>query len=677
MCGVVYEFTGTSPEALIQGFAKEAGLSVRKEVRNYTKTELVPLCLEAFDFIADLIGQIYLESARKSDDSLTAKDAARVLDQGFVVFPREAYDQLLIQAKRNSGNSNMNPHSDLFKTKTGHRKVSKDVVPDPDLESSESGKSEAACTDSGMDDVMPKSEDGSAESERLKQEQASEDALLHDPKKGFRESSGLAPGKQEGTQGFGLKIPSDAEHQKMSIAVPARCVGCRFLQGCVASTDLSAHKNFIDIRFSAVAYPFRMAELDNCPINTPDEPDEDLRRIQRELDEEQRASGQQPETHAVRYTLITPDSLGISEDGEIINDSGAAVIPVERVMDGALFPKPVGTNMYGPNVHAAVNAGYCVLMSSTWRLQEVIANAAGITLSVGSCNNFVLQLAHELQPVAEGIRQVMLEEKVVHCDETGIDISSENDWIHSVSTAAYTFMSVQERRGKAGMDAAGFLDYFTGIVVHDCWSAYFKYTQSQHGLCNQHLLRELRGLGTYFYNCADWSEKMSDLLYRMKARRDDLASHGEKCIPSDERNVFRHQYEEILDEAFALFPEPLKTGKRGRPKNGKARSLLLRMKEHEDDFLRFMDDFDVPFSNNLAEQSFRLLGQKKHQVGCFRTLEGARAFVTVWSYLSTARKHGVSYDYALAEAAKGRAMKLIFPQGVDEAVRIAQSRSSN
>ena len=57
----------------------------------------------------------------------------------------------------------------------------------------------------------------------------------------------------------------------------------------------------------------------------------------------------------------------------------------------------------------------------------------------------------------------------------------------------------------------------------------------------------------------------------------------------------------------------MRTGKRGRPRQGKARSLLLRMREREDCFLRFLDDFDVPFNNNnLAEQSFRRVSTRKH-----------------------------------------------------------------
>lgn len=526
MCSVVSEFSGTSPEALIQGFAREAVLSVRKEIRNYKKNELVPLCTRTLEFIADLVGQIYLESGRKADDSITADEAAKVLDHGIVVLPRETYDQLVSQAKRSSDNSNMNPHSDLFKTGS-HKKGSHGSKQKAGSPSGKSGKPEETSAASGMDDVILEdgepSNDDTSEAERLQQEQELEETLLHNQKKGLRQPSGLLQGKQEGTRGFGIKIPQEADLQDSSIAIPARCVGCRFLQSCVSHADFSARKNFIDIEFKALVYPFRMVDLDDCPINTPDEPDEDLRRIQAGLDEKERADGSQPEKQEIRYTLITPKSLGISEDGRIINDFGATAGPVTRVMGGALFRKPIGTNMYGPNVHAAVNDGYCVLMSSTWRLQEVIANAVGVTVSIGSCNSFILQLAHELEPVTEGIRQVMLEEKVVNCDETGIDINSENDWIHSVCTAAYTFMSVQERRGKAGMDAAGYLKHFTGIIIHDCWAAYFRYEDIRHVLCNVHLLREVRGLGTYFYNCSEWTLEVSDLFSAMKARREELA----------------------------------------------------------------------------------------------------------------------------------------------------------
>ena len=80
--------------------------------------------------------------------------------------------------------------------------------------------------------------------------------------------------------------------------------------------------------------------------------------------------------------------------------------------------------------------------------------------------------------------------------------------------------------------------------------------------------------------------------------------------------------------------------------------------------------------NNLALASFRLVARKKDSSGCFRTLEGARDFCAIWSFVSTARKQGHSYWDAMLAAASGRAMELIFPDGVDAALAEQVARSS-
>ena len=54
--------------------------------------------------------------------------------------------------------------------------------------------------------------------------------------------------------------------------------------------------------------------------------------------------------------------------------------------------------------------------------------------------------------------------------------------------------------------------------------------------------------------------------------------------------------------------------------------------------LRFLVDFDVPFTNNLAEQDLRMTKVKMKISGSFRTFEGARVFVRLRSIVSTARK---------------------------------------
>jgi hypothetical protein len=69
--------------------------------------------------------------------------------------------------------------------------------------------------------------------------------------------------------------------------------------------------------------------------------------------------------------------------------------------------------------------------------------------------------------------------------------------------------------------------------------------------------------------------------------------------------------------------------------------------------LRFLEDLRVPPTNNLAERDIRMVKLQQKISGCWRTLDGAQAFLTVRSYVSTARKHGVNPLVALRRLFQG------------------------
>ena len=56
--------------------------------------------------------------------------------------------------------------------------------------------------------------------------------------------------------------------------------------------------------------------------------------------------------------------------------------------------------------------------------------------------------------------------------------------------------------------------------------------------------------------------------------------------------------------------------------------------------LRFLVDFDVPFTNNLAEQALRMMKVKMKISGAFRTFKAAQTFAALRSVIATARKQG-------------------------------------
>ena len=113
---------------------------------------------------------------------------------------------------------------------------------------------------------------------------------------------------------------------------------------------------------------------------------------------------------------------------------------------------------------------------------------------------------------------------------------------------------------------------------------------------------------------------------------------------------WRRRYRKLLEKAEVECPPPdesQRKGQRGRLKRSKARNLLERLQGFEQDVLRFMDVEGVPFTNNQGENDLRMTKVQQKISGCFRSMDGAKIFCRVRSYLSTCRKHGMTATQAL------------------------------
>jgi transposase len=283
------------------------------------------------------------------------------------------------------------------------------------------------------------------------------------------------------------------------------------------------------------------------------------------------------------------------------------------------------------------------------RVSEHFDSQLNLPVSAGSICNFKKEAYKRLEIFEEWVKTRLTTSEVLHCDETGININSSREWIHSVSTGLYTYYYPHTKRGKEAMDEMGVLPETEAVLVHDHWKAYYRYEGKTHGLCNAHHIRELTGVEE---EGQQWARLMIDFLLELNKAVE--GSGGE--LTEMEQAERRKRYRKIIKEAEKECPPPPSNppGKRGRVPKSKARNLIERLRDYENDVLRFMTNKAIPFTNNQAERDLRMIKVHQKISSCFRSWEGAYYFCRIKSYLSTCEKHNISSADALKMLFEGQ-----------------------
>ena len=285
------------------------------------------------------------------------------------------------------------------------------------------------------------------------------------------------------------------------------------------------------------------------------------------------------------------------------------------------------------------------------RTADYFLNEANIPISVGSLFNFNKEAYERLNDFDVLSKQRLIGSALINSDETGINVNGKRIWLHNASNERWTYLHPHQKRGSDAMDEIGILPKFIGILVHDHWKPYYTYS-CLHALCNAHHLRELEWVIDNFNY--EWPKNMKELLLKIK----DAVDNSETSAVNEEAaQVWRKNYRQIIDEGIKEMPPPLPregTKKRGRVKKSKELNLIERLRDHEDDVLRFMVVSFVPFTNNRGENDIRMTKVQQKISGCFKSMEGAKIFCRVRSYLITAQKHGISPGAALKTLFSGK-----------------------
>jgi len=295
-----------------------------------------------------------------------------------------------------------------------------------------------------------------------------------------------------------------------------------------------------------------------------------------------------------------------------------------------------------------------------------------VNLSTGTMNKFHMDFANRLTESGELeiIKQDLLAGEVMNTDDTTMRVlerivypkNEETDdlvtyeraekksfraTLRTHSNDQSTLYTVNPKKDKKGIERDKILPAYRGKLCHDHESKFYNYGEDN-SACGGHLLRDLKGLHD-LYNCP-WAEKVRIFVSGMNEYKNkDLALGVVSCDPQ-KLLFFENEYDQILE----LGRLELKQRKEAEWGYAEFNAMVNRLTGFKDNYMLFMRDYKVPFTNNLAERDLRSEKTKEKVSGLFRSWDGIVAHSKIRSFISTAKKRGIDLFSAITQALQGK-----------------------
>ena len=299
--------------------------------------------------------------------------------------------------------------------------------------------------------------------------------------------------------------------------------------------------------------------------------------------------------------------------------------------------KPV---QYWQELKAFTSYMYNYQMPSYNRLQDFFKEVVWLEISHTTLCNFNKYWYVNLEDFEKQLKETLIKQELLHADETWVRVDWKTNWIHVASNDFFTYLFSHKNKWRKAIEEMWILNNFKWNCVTDWLSSYIAY-HFFHYLCNVHHLRELTWV--IENEKKKWAKQFLVFLMKHKKIKDKLVL---TWINSFEKNILDEihtEHQNILSKWKLEYTKTLKRKKwqRWKIKKNKWLNLLERLEKNESAVLWFLDNFDIPFDNNLAERDLRMVKTRIKISGCFRSEEWAEYFCRFRSYISTLKKQNI------------------------------------
>jgi transposase len=278
---------------------------------------------------------------------------------------------------------------------------------------------------------------------------------------------------------------------------------------------------------------------------------------------------------------------------------------------------------YGNRIAALVTSLRYSHAISYRRLQQLLGEVFGITISEGAIANLLTRVQRQLQPAVDGILTLLRRASIVCSDETSARVNGKNQWEWVFQNEQVCFHLIRDSRGAEVIEAV-MAEHRPEVWVSDLFSAQKTHPGDSWQVCLAHQLRDCQ----YGIDAGDqiFSQRMKTILLRafvLRNRWSDLSAAT--------RYQYRCRLERDLKAALALSPT-----------QADGLRLQKRYRTLQDNLFLFLDNPAIPATNNASEQALRWSVVFRKVTNGFRSEWGRDLFAAVRSVVNTGQRHGLS-----------------------------------
>jgi transposase len=303
----------------------------------------------------------------------------------------------------------------------------------------------------------------------------------------------------------------------------------------------------------------------------------------------------------------------------------------------AKLPPETKSGLFGANLIAltAYMKGRCHMSYTT--LRDFYNEVFSIKVSTGFLAKQIKKASAALKPFYDKLVEQLPNEPHHHIDESGHKKNGKLGWTWCFRGKQFTLFHIDKSRGSVVLENLLGKKY-AGTISCDFYGAYRKFGKLS--------------LAKFQY-C--WAHLIRDVKYLAERKVKEVSCYGKRLLTAI-KNMFStiHRRKELFRWTWIRLmcshrEEILKVAWRRIPDDNDAANIAERLWNYQEGYFRFID-WDIPPTNNLAEQSIRRVVIDRKITQGTRSDCGNRWQERIWSVLSTCAQTGTNVLSFLRDA---------------------------